>query len=60
VAGKDDAGKSGSAKSVQDYIAGAFGDRLLEWRAAMGTPAGSLPPAALNRLGFRVYERFRL
>ena len=55
---KDD-GKPASAKSVQSYIARAFGDRLGETRAAMEALAASLPPEELNRVGFRLYERFR-
>jgi hypothetical protein len=39
-------GKPAAAKSVQSYIARAFGDRLGEARAA------SLPPEELNRVGF--------
>ena len=55
----DDDGKPASAKSVQSYIARAFGDRLGEARAAMEKLAASLPPEELNRVGFRLYERFR-
>ncbi|MFO1027845.1 MAG: hypothetical protein U1E70_21930 [Acetobacteraceae bacterium] len=52
-------GKPASSRSVQGYIARAFGDRLAEVRAAMQTLAESLPPEELNRVGFRLYERFR-
>lgn len=55
----DDDGKPASAKSVQSYVARAFGDRLPDVRAAMETLAASLPPDELNRVGFRLYERFR-
>ena len=55
----DDKGKPASARSVQSYIAKAFGDRLGEARAAMEALAASLPPEELNRVGFRLYERFR-
>ena len=55
----DDGGKAAPAKSVQSYIARAFGDRLGEARAAMEALAASLPPEELNRIGFRLYERFR-
>jgi hypothetical protein len=55
----DDGGKPASAKSVQSYVARAFGDRLAETRAAMETLAASFPPEELNRVGFRLYERFR-
>jgi hypothetical protein len=37
----------------------AFGDRLGEVRAAMEALAASLPPDELDRIGFRLYERFR-
>ena len=55
----DDGGKPASAKGVQGYIARAFGDRLAEARAAMEGLAATLPPEELNRVGFRLYERFR-
>ncbi len=54
-----DDGKPASAKSVQSCIARAFGDRLGEARSAMKALAASLPPEELNRVGFRLYERFR-
>jgi hypothetical protein len=55
----EDAAKLASAKSVQSYITRAFGDRLDEVRAAIEVLAASLPPEELNRVGFRLYERFR-
>jgi hypothetical protein len=55
----EDGGKRAFAKSMQSYIARAFGDRLGEARAAMEALAASLPPEELNRVGFRLYERFR-
>jgi len=55
----DDEGEPTSARSVQTYIARAFGDRLTEARAAMEALAVSLPPEELNRIGFRLYARFR-
>jgi hypothetical protein len=55
----EDDGKPASDKSVATYIARAFGDRLGEARAAMGALAASLPLEELNRVGFRLYERFR-
>jgi hypothetical protein len=55
----EDDGKPASAKSVASYIVRAFGDRLGEARAAMEGLAASLPPEELNRVGFRLYERFR-
>ena len=55
----DDDGRPASDKSVRAYIARAFGDRLADARAAMDALAASLPPEELNRVGFRLYERFR-
>jgi hypothetical protein len=55
----EDDGKPASAKSVQSYIARAFGDRLGEARVAMESLAAFFPPEELNRVGFRLYERFR-
>jgi hypothetical protein len=55
----EDDGKPASAKSVQSYIARAFGDRLDEVRDAMDALAASLPPEKLNRVGFGLHERFR-
>jgi hypothetical protein len=54
-----DKGKPASARSVAAYVSKAFGDRLAEARAAMEALAASLPPEELNRVGFRLYERFR-
>jgi hypothetical protein len=48
-----------SPASVRNYLARAFGDRLGEVRAVMDALAASLPPDELNRVGFRLYERFR-
>jgi hypothetical protein len=48
-----------SPASVRAYLSRAFGDRLGEVRAAMEALASSLPPDELNRVGFRLYERFR-
>ena len=48
-----------SPASVRNYLARAFGDRLGEARAAMEALAASLPPDELDRVGFRLYERFR-
>jgi hypothetical protein len=55
----EDDGKPASAKSMALYIARAFGDRLVEARAAMEALAASLPPKELNRVGCRLYERLR-
>lgn len=46
-------GKPASDKSVQSYIARAFGDRLAEARAAMEALAAPLPSEDLNGVGFR-------
>jgi hypothetical protein len=48
-----------SPVSVRNYLARAFGDRLGGVHAAMEKLASSLPPEELNRVGFRLYERFR-
>ena len=55
----EDDGKPASGKSVESYIARAFGDRLGEARTALEALAASLPPKELNRVGFRLYGRFR-
>jgi hypothetical protein len=55
----EDHGKPASTRSVQSYIARAFGDRLGDARSVMEALAASLPPEELNRVGFRLYERFR-
>ncbi len=55
----DDNGKPTSTSSVDTCITRAFGDRLAEVRTAMEALAASVPPEELNRVGFRLYERFR-
>jgi hypothetical protein len=55
----DDNGRPASARGVRSYVMRAFGERLDEARAAMEAGAASLPPEELNRVGFRLYERFR-
>jgi hypothetical protein len=57
VAARD--GQAQSAGAVRSYLARAFGGRLGEAREAMRRLAASLPPAELDRVGFRLYERFR-
>ena len=52
-------GRPQSAAAVRGYVARAFGDRLDEVRAAMRRLTASLPANELNRVGFRLYERFR-
>ena len=54
-----DKDKPASPSAVRNYLARAFGDRLGEVRAAMEALAASLPPDELDRIGFRLYERFR-
>jgi hypothetical protein len=44
---------------VQRYLAKAFGDRLADVRLAMQRLAERFDPATLNRVGFRLYEKFR-
>lgn len=55
----DDNGKPALARGARSYVMRAFGDRLGEVREAMEALAASLPPEELNRVGFRLYERFR-
>jgi hypothetical protein len=44
---------------VKRYLANAFGDQLAEVRTAMAELADRYDPAELNRIGFRLYEKFR-
>jgi hypothetical protein len=48
-----------SAKAVRAYLARAFGAGLEEARAAMEALAAGFEAGELNRIGFRLYERFR-
>lgn len=57
AAGRD--GKPASAAPVEAYLARAFGARLGEVRAAMEQLARQWDPEEVNRIGFRLYERFR-
>lgn len=52
-------GKPMAAAGVRSYIARPFGDRLDAVRAEMVALAATLPPDELNRIGFRLYEKFR-
>lgn len=52
-------GKPAPAAPVAAYIGKAFGDRLAEVRSAMEELAGRFESGELNRVGFRLYERFR-
>ena len=45
--------------TVQRYLTKAFGDQIDEVRAAMEELADRYDAAELNRIGFRLYERFR-
>ncbi len=51
--------KAASPQAARAYVEKAFGDHLPAVRRAMEALADSLPPAELNRTGFRLYERFR-
>ena len=54
-----DKDRPASPAAVRAYLARAFGGRLGEVRAAMEKRAASLPSDELDRVGFRLYERFR-
>jgi hypothetical protein len=45
--------------AVERYLDNAFGDHLEEVRQAMEALAGRYEPAELNRIGVRLYEKFR-
>jgi hypothetical protein len=45
--------------AVERYIVKAFGEHLAEVRAAMHVLATKYDPIELNRIGFKLYERFR-
>jgi hypothetical protein len=45
--------------AIQRYLAKAFGDHLDEVRQAMDELASRYESAELNRIGFRLYEKFR-
>jgi hypothetical protein len=51
--------RPGEPKSVQRYLVKAFGEHLDEVRQAMEELARRYEPQELNRIGFRLYERFR-
>jgi hypothetical protein len=53
------AGKPAGSGPPRAYVAKAFGSRLGEVRAAMEELAARYDPQELNRIGFRLYERFR-
>jgi hypothetical protein len=45
--------------AVRRYLVKAFGNHLAEVRRAMEELASRYDPAELNRIGFRLYEKFR-
>ena len=45
--------------AVQRYLAKAFGNHIDAARTAMEKLAARYEPAELNRIGFRLYEKFR-
>jgi hypothetical protein len=49
----------GDPVAVERYLTKAFGDHVAEVRVAMETLASRYEPAEVNRIGFRLYERFR-
>ena len=52
-------GKPGNPDRIEKYLAGKFGERLGDARAAMEELAAGQEPGELQRRGFRMYERFR-
>jgi hypothetical protein len=54
-----DGDKPADSAGVQHYLAKAFGEHLDEVRQAMEELADRYEPAELNRIGFRLYEKFR-
>ena len=46
--------------AVQGYLDNAFGEHLVEVSGAMEVLAARYEPAELNRIGFKLYEKFRL
>jgi hypothetical protein len=54
-----DGGQPGDPVVVERYLAKAFGRHLAEVRVAMETLASRYEPAEVNRIGFRLYEKFK-
>lgn len=52
-------GKAAAVAPARGYVERAFGEHLAAVRKAMEDLAGSVDPDELNRVGFRLYERFR-
>jgi hypothetical protein len=53
-----DGDQPANAAAVARYLDNAFGDDLAEVRAAMEELADRYDPTELNRIGFRLYEKF--
>ncbi|GAV35678.1 hypothetical protein ROTAS13_03356 [Roseomonas sp. TAS13] len=51
--------KPAAPRAAASYVTRAFGEDLPAVRRAMEELAGSMEPEKLNRIGFRLYERFR-
>ena len=51
--------KPASPRPAHAYVEKAFGEHLPAVRRVMEALADSLPPEELNRIGFRLHERFR-
>ncbi len=54
-----DHGKPGAVAPARAYVEKAFGKHLPEMREPMEHSASRQDPEELNRVGFRLYERFR-
>ena len=54
-----DHGKPTAPRPAYAYVEKAFDEHLPAVRRAMEALADTLPPEELNRIGFRLYERFR-
>ncbi|MBI0538978.1 hypothetical protein D9599_25840 [Roseomonas sp. KE2513] len=52
-------GKAAAVTPARGYVERAFGEHLVAVRKAMEDLARSVDPDELNRVGFRLYERFR-
>ena len=54
-----DGDRAADPAAVERYLVKAFGGRLAEVRTAMEMLAARYEPAELNRIGFKLYEKFR-
>ena len=52
-------GTPGNPAQIEKYLAGKFGERLEDARAAMAELAAAYEPGDLYRRGFRLYEQSR-